>query len=139
MFCARATSLESRITPNGTSRALLDRECVYLAQEQRLCCSHKVFFFCLCSVSFYCFLCLWKDLSYPRRGVCYISRLIRLKFDDGSSRTTRTRGRKSFILRLYMKSIRTKKAKVHFAYFVQRDQLGINRKTLNLTQSSILM
>ena len=33
---------------------------------------------------------------------------------------------------LYMKTIRTKQAKVQFAYFVQRDQHGKNPKRLNL-------
>ena len=35
---------------------------------------------------------------------------------------TRTRSSKSFILCLYMKTIRAKQAKVHSAYFVKRDQ-----------------
>ena len=43
--------------------------------------------------------------------------------------TTRARSRKSFTL--YMKTIRTKQAKVHFAYSVQRDQHGIIAKDLN--------
>ena len=38
--------------------------------------------------------------------------------------TTRARNRKSITLCLYMKSMRTKQAKVHLAYFVQRDQHG---------------
>ena len=33
---------------------------------------------------------------------------------------TQARSSKSFILYQYMKSIRAKQAKVHFAYFVQR-------------------
>ena len=49
----------------------------------------------------------------------------------------RVRSRKSFTLCFYMKTIRTKQAKVYFAYFVQRDQYGIITK--DLTQSSILM
>ena len=36
--------------------------------------------------------------------------------------TTRARSSKSFILCLYVKTIRGKRAKVHFTYFVQRDQ-----------------
>ena len=36
--------------------------------------------------------------------------------------TARARSSKSFILCLYMKAIRAKQAKVHSAYFVQRDQ-----------------
>ena len=44
--------------------------------------------------------------------------------------TTRVRSSKSFILCLYMKTIRAKQAKVHFAYFVQRDQRGIIAKHL---------
>ena len=36
--------------------------------------------------------------------------------------TTRGRSSKSFTLCIYMKTIRTKQAKVQFAYFVQRDQ-----------------
>ena len=39
--------------------------------------------------------------------------------------TARARLSKSFIFCLYMKTIRARQAKVHFAYFVQRDQLGI--------------
>ena len=35
------------------------------------------------------------------------------------------RSSKSSILSLYMKTIRAKQAKVHFAYLVQRDQHGI--------------
>ena len=53
--------------------------------------------------------------------------------------TTRARSSKFFILCLNMKTIRAKQAKVHFAYFVQRDQHGIISKHLNLTQSSILL
>ena len=37
---------------------------------------------------------------------------------------------KSFSLCLYMKTNRAKQAKVHFAYFVQRDQQGIIAKDL---------
>ena len=50
--------------------------------------------------------------------------------------TTGARSRKTFILCLYMKTIRPKQAKVHSAYFVRRDQHGIIAK--DLTQSSIL-
>ena len=39
--------------------------------------------------------------------------------------TIRARGRKSLIICIYMKTIRAKQAKVHFAYFVLRDQHGI--------------
>ena len=39
--------------------------------------------------------------------------------------TTQARNSKSFLLWLYMKTIRAKQAKVHSAYFVQRDQHGI--------------
>ena len=39
--------------------------------------------------------------------------------------TTEARSSKSFTLCLYMKIIRAKQAKVHSAYFVQRDQHGI--------------
>ena len=39
--------------------------------------------------------------------------------------TTRARSSNSFILCLYMKTIRAKQAKVHSAYFVERDQHGI--------------
>ena len=54
--------------------------------------------------------------------------------------TMRTRSSKSFLHCLCMKTIRAKKAKVHSAYFVQRDQHGIIAKDLGLrTQSSILM
>ena len=35
------------------------------------------------------------------------------------------RGRRSLIICIYMKTIRTMQAKVHFAYFVLRDQHGI--------------
>ena len=49
----------------------------------------------------------------------------------------RARSNKSFTLCLYMKTIRTKQAKVQFAYFVQRDRHGVITK--DLTQSSILM
>ena len=38
-----------------------------------------------------------------------------------------------------MKTIPAKQEKVHFAYFVQRDQHGILAKTPNLTQSAIVM
>ena len=31
------------------------------------------------------FLGFWNDLAYLRRGVCYIIKLIRLKFEDESS------------------------------------------------------
>ena len=51
--------------------------------------------------------------------------------------TTGARSSKSFTLCLVMKTIRAKQAKVHSAYFVQRDQHGIIAK--DLTQSSILM
>ena len=44
--------------------------------------------------------------------------------------TTRALSSKSFILWLYMKTIRSKHAKMHFAYFVQRDQLGKIAKQL---------
>ena len=44
--------------------------------------------------------------------------------------TTEARSSKSFILCLYMKSIRAKQAKVHPAYFVQRDQHGIIARDL---------
>ena len=44
--------------------------------------------------------------------------------------TMQARSRKSFILFLCMKTIRPKQAKVHFAYFVQCDQLGIIAKHL---------
>ena len=44
--------------------------------------------------------------------------------------TMRVRSRKSFILCLCMKAIRAKQAKVHFAYFIQRDQLRIIAKYL---------
>ena len=50
--------------------------------------------------------------------------------------TTRARSSKSFILCLNMKTLRAKQAKVHSAYFVQREKHGIR---LNLTQHSILM
>ena len=39
--------------------------------------------------------------------------------------TTRARSSKSFTLCLYMKTFRTKLAKMQCAYFVQRDQHGI--------------
>ena len=42
--------------------------------------------------------------------------------------TTRARSSLSFIFCLCMKTIGAKKAKVHFAYFVQRDQHGITVK-----------
>ena len=45
--------------------------------------------------------------------------------------TTRGRSSKSFILCLYMKTIRTKLAKVQFACFVQRDQHEIIAKDLS--------
>ena len=51
--------------------------------------------------------------------------------------TTEARSSKSFILCLYMKTIRVKQAKVHSVYCVQRDQHGIIAR--DLTQSSILM
>ena len=44
--------------------------------------------------------------------------------------TTRARSGISFTLCLYMKTIRTKQAKVQFAYFAQRDQHGIIAKDL---------
>ena len=44
--------------------------------------------------------------------------------------TTRARSSKSFILCLYMKTIRVKKAKVDFVYFLQRDQHGLIAKHL---------
>ena len=50
---------------------------------------------------------------------------------------TGARSSKSFILCLYMKIIRAKKAKVHSVYFAGRDQHGIIAK--DLTQSSILI
>ena len=43
---------------------------------------------------------------------------------------------KSFILCLYMKTIRAKQVKVHSSLFLQRDEHGI---TEHKTQSSILM
>ena len=39
--------------------------------------------------------------------------------------TTRARGSESFILCFDMKNSIAKRAKVHFAHFVQRDQQGI--------------
>ena len=48
------------------------------------------------------------------------------------------RQRKLFIFCLCMKTIRAKQAKVHFVYFVQRDQHGVIAKDLT-SQSSILM
>ena len=51
--------------------------------------------------------------------------------------TTLALGSKSFILCLCMKTIRAKQAKVHVAFFVQRDQLGIIAK--HLTQSKVLL
>ena len=42
--------------------------------------------------------------------------------------TTRARSSKSFTLCFYMITIRAKQAKVHFTYFVQRDQHGIIAK-----------
>ena len=44
--------------------------------------------------------------------------------------TTEARSSKSFILCLYMKSIRAKQAEVHPAYFGQRDQHGIIARDL---------
>ena len=44
--------------------------------------------------------------------------------------TTEAHSSKSFILCLYMKSIRAKQAKVHSAYFAQRDQHGIIERDL---------
>ena len=44
--------------------------------------------------------------------------------------TTRARSSKSFTLCLYMKTFRTKLAKVQLAYFVQSDQHGIIAKGL---------
>ena len=44
--------------------------------------------------------------------------------------TTRACNIKSLILCLCMKTYRAKKVKVHFAYFAQRDQLGIVTKLL---------
>ena len=49
--------------------------------------------------------------------------------------TTRARSSKSFILGLYMNTIRARQAKVHFAYFVQRDQFGIIAKHLTLRKT----
>ena len=43
--------------------------------------------------------------------------------------TPRARISKSLIHCLYMKTIGAKQAKVHFAYFVQRDQLGLIANT----------
>ena len=45
-------------------------------------------------------------------------------------RTTRARSCKSFIFCLCMKTVRVKQAKVQFAYFLHRDQLGIIAKDL---------
>ena len=45
--------------------------------------------------------------------------------DDNSNRSS-----KSFILCLYVKTIRAKQARVHFAYFVRRDQHGVIAKPL---------
>ena len=45
--------------------------------------------------------------------------------------TTRALSSRSFILCLYMNTIRAKQAKVHFAYFVQGDQHGIITKELS--------
>ena len=50
--------------------------------------------------------------------------------------TTRAHSSKSFILNFYMKIIRAKQAKGHFAYFGQRDQHGII--AIHLTQRKIL-
>ena len=44
--------------------------------------------------------------------------------------TTGARSSKSFILCLYMKTIRAWQAKVHSVYLVQRDQHGIIEKDL---------
>ena len=49
---------------------------------------------------------------------------VKFSFDIRALRT------KSFILCLYMKTLRAKQTKMHFAYFVQRDQLGIIAKKL---------
>ena len=43
-------------------------------------------------------------------------------------KTTRTHSSKSFILCVYVKTIRAKQAKVYFAYFVHRNQHGIIAK-----------
>ena len=51
--------------------------------------------------------------------------------------TTQARSSKSFILSLYMKTIRAKQARVHFGYFVQSDQFGIITK--HLTQRKVLL
>ena len=52
----------------------------------------------------------------------------------------RAHSSKSFILCLYMKTNCAQQAKVHSAYFVQRDEHGIiARDSVNLTRSSILI
>ena len=60
-------------------------------------------------------------LSAKRRGEIFIFEVLT---------TARARSSKSFILCLYMKTIRTKQAKVQFAYFLQHDQHGIITKDL---------
>ena len=49
--------------------------------------------------------------------------------------TTEAHSSKSFILCLYMKTIRAKQAKVHSTYFVQHDQHGIIAR--DLTQRKV--
>ena len=64
-------------------------------------------------------------LFYCRRRRGYLSSLFEVLTTTGAHSS------KFFILCLYMKTIRAKQAKVHFAYFVQRDQHGIIATDLN--------
>ena len=67
------------------------------------------------------FLCNVLTYSAKRRREIFIFEVLT---------TTRARRIKSFSLCLYMKTIRIKQAKVHSAYFAQRDQHGIITKDL---------
>ena len=63
--------------------------------------------------TFWCNFLMW---SAKRQREIFIFELLT---------ATLARSRKSLILCLYMKTIRAKQAKVHFAKFVQHDQLEI--------------
>ena len=68
-----------------------------------------------------CFLMQFFFMSVKRRREIFIFEIL-----------TKTRAciSKYFILSLKMKTIRAEQAKVHFVYFVQRDQHGIIEKHL---------
>ena len=77
VYCGRVSSLEMKLTRNSWWRVRHN-----VMWELDLCCDHKIFLCGFILLFFYNLIVVWNELSYPKREVKYIIKLIRFKFHN---------------------------------------------------------